>query len=130
MEQRIDSEVEGHKGDGYSSLNGNSFDLDVADRVAEVFPGNEVLVEESELTGGGMGKGRKYGGGNGGGRGGGDESEGFPDGNADQNKIGAYYQQMLLANPGNPLLLRNYGKFLHEVDLSLSLSQISRFQMD
>ncbi|MDD9849755.1 hypothetical protein BZG30_31475, partial [Escherichia coli] len=35
---------------------------------------------------------------------------------AEQRKIGAYYQEMLKSNPGDPLLLRNYGKFLHEVE--------------
>ncbi|KAK9144301.1 hypothetical protein Sjap_004204 [Stephania japonica] len=34
----------------------------------------------------------------------------------DRSRIGEYYEEMLKANPGNPLLLRNYGKFLHEVD--------------
>lgn len=33
----------------------------------------------------------------------------------EQRKIGAYYQEMLKSNPDDPLLLRNYGKFLHEV---------------
>lgn len=30
-------------------------------------------------------------------------------------KIGAYYEEMLKSNPTDALLLRNYGKFLHEV---------------
>ncbi|KAB2632263.1 hypothetical protein D8674_028510 [Pyrus ussuriensis x Pyrus communis] len=34
----------------------------------------------------------------------------------EQRKIGVYYQEMLKSNPGDPLLLRNYGKFLHEVE--------------
>lgn len=34
----------------------------------------------------------------------------------EQKKIGDYYQEMLKSNPGDPLLLRNYGKFLHEVE--------------
>ncbi|KAJ9549721.1 hypothetical protein OSB04_022264 [Centaurea solstitialis] len=34
----------------------------------------------------------------------------------DRSKIGAYYQQMLKSNPSDPLILRNYGKFLHEVE--------------
>lgn len=33
----------------------------------------------------------------------------------DRSKIGAYYQEMLKSNPGDSLLLGNYGKFLHEV---------------
>ncbi|XP_057448642.1 uncharacterized protein LOC130740152 [Lotus japonicus] len=31
-------------------------------------------------------------------------------------KIGAYYEEMLKSNPTDALLLRNYGKFLHEVE--------------
>lgn len=33
----------------------------------------------------------------------------------ERRKMGAYYQEMLKSNPGDPLLLRNYGQFLHEV---------------
>ncbi|KAF8380710.1 hypothetical protein HHK36_028200 [Tetracentron sinense] len=77
------------------------------------WPGNDVLLEELGFSGGGTGKGRNVGGGNGGGD---DGKNSFTGGNADQSKIGAYYQEMLKADPGNPLLLRNYGKFLHEVD--------------
>ncbi|KAA0038565.1 Tetratricopeptide-like helical [Cucumis melo var. makuwa] len=33
----------------------------------------------------------------------------------DRSKIGAYYEHMLKLNPSDALLLRNYGKFLHEV---------------
>ncbi|RWR81026.1 putative Tetratricopeptide repeat-like superfamily protein [Cinnamomum micranthum f. kanehirae] len=104
----FDSQIEAYQDERNLKLKLNHSDLDVSDRVAEVLPGNKVLVEELEVSGGGRGKGRKAGGGNGGGRG--------DDGNEDQNKIGAYYQQMLKANPANPLLLRNYGKFLHEVE--------------
>ncbi|CAK9165897.1 unnamed protein product, partial [Ilex paraguariensis] len=31
------------------------------------------------------------------------------------SKIGAYYQELLKSNPTNSMLLRNYGKYLHEV---------------
>ncbi|XP_008796248.2 uncharacterized protein LOC103711759 [Phoenix dactylifera] len=68
----------------------------------------EVVVEYS---GGGVGKGSKIGGGGAsGGRGSeeGDQSE--------NRRIGDYYQEMLRADPGNPLLLQNYGRFLHEVE--------------
>ncbi|MED6193163.1 hypothetical protein PIB30_016465 [Stylosanthes scabra] len=34
----------------------------------------------------------------------------------DRVKIGAYYEKMLKSNPTDALLLRNYGKFLHEVE--------------
>ncbi|KAJ8650512.1 hypothetical protein MRB53_003535 [Persea americana] len=111
----FDSQLEAYKDERNLKLKLTRSDLDVSDRVAEVLPGNKVLVEELEVSGGGRGKGRKAGGGNGGGRGD-DGSGASPDGNEDQNKIGAYYQQMLKANPANPLLLRNYGKFLHEVE--------------
>ncbi|KAI7981699.1 hypothetical protein LOK49_Contig17G00018 [Camellia lanceoleosa] len=37
-------------------------------------------------------------------------------GNADRSKIGAYYEEMLKSNPTNSLLLRNYARFLHEVE--------------
>ncbi|MCL7025822.1 hypothetical protein MKW94_004438 [Papaver nudicaule] len=33
-----------------------------------------------------------------------------------QSKIGDYYLELLKSNPGDPLLLRNYGKFLYEVE--------------
>lgn len=34
---------------------------------------------------------------------------------ADRERRDAYYEKMLESNPGNPLLLTNYSKFLHEV---------------
>ncbi|KAG7036203.1 hypothetical protein SDJN02_03004 [Cucurbita argyrosperma subsp. argyrosperma] len=40
----------------------------------------------------------------------------FYDGSNDRNKIGAYYEELLKLNPNDALLLRNYGKFLHEVE--------------
>lgn len=114
--------------DGSLILKRNGLDLCVSDRVPEFFHGNEVFVEELEFSGGGIGKGKKAGGGSGGGKGkGGSGSGSFSGGNADQNKIAAYYQQMLRANPGNLLLLRNYGKFLHEVSLFRLIPLISRF---
>lgn len=39
----------------------------------------------------------------------------FSGGYSDRSKIGEYYQKMLKKNPSDSLLLRNYGKFLHEV---------------
>ncbi|KAI3855661.1 hypothetical protein MKX03_030518 [Papaver bracteatum] len=38
----------------------------------------------------------------------------------EQSKIGDYYLEMLKSNPGDPLLLRNYGKFLYEVETEVS----------
>ncbi|URD95873.1 hypothetical protein MUK42_29519 [Musa troglodytarum] len=63
-----------------------------------------ALVEPVEYSGGGNGKGKTAGWG----RGGGDEN--------DNRRIADYYQQMLRTDPSNPLLLRNYGRFLHEVE--------------
>lgn len=40
----------------------------------------------------------------------------FSNGSNNHSKIGAYYEQLLQLNPSDPLLLRNYGKFLHEVE--------------
>ncbi|KAM5573421.1 hypothetical protein ABKV19_013122 [Rosa sericea] len=34
----------------------------------------------------------------------------------ERRKMGEYYQEMLKSNPSDPLLLRNYGQFLHEVE--------------
>ncbi|GKC36006.1 tetratricopeptide-like helical domain containing protein [Tanacetum coccineum] len=59
---------------------------------------------------GGNGSGRDYGG-YGSGR-----SNNDNDNDNEQKKIGAHYQKMLKSNPNDPLLLRNYGKFLHEVE--------------
>lgn len=61
------------------------------------------------------------GGGKPGGGGGGYDGIGSGD---DRSKIGAYYLEMLKSNPGDSLLLRNYGKFLHEV-LRLSRTTFS-----
>ncbi|KAJ4957794.1 hypothetical protein NE237_024905 [Protea cynaroides] len=73
----------------------------------------EEEEEKLEFFGGGAGKGNKIGGGNGGSGDGGGFATG---GSADQSKIAAYYQKMLKANPEDPLLLRNYGQFLHQVE--------------
>lgn len=107
---QLQSVEKAEKEEGSPVLKLIGFDLGVSD----VFAGDDVLVEELEFSGGGMGKGKEVGGRRGGGRGG-DENESFSGGNSDQNKIGAYYQQMLMANPENPLLLSNFGRYLHEV---------------
>lgn len=75
-----------------------------------------AIAEEGEelvYSGGGMGNGRKMGGGK---RGGEANREGDP-------SIGTYYQEMLKADPGNPLLLRNYGRFLQEVEGDLEKAE-------
>lgn len=86
---------------------GTGTEAAVAAALPEEEEEEEVVVEYS---GGGVGKGRKIGGGSGGG------DRGREDGDQSENRrIGDYYQEMLKADPGNPLLLRNYGRFLHEV---------------
>ncbi|CAM8883306.1 unnamed protein product [Rhodiola kirilowii] len=63
--------------------------------------------EEVGVPGGGIGKGKVLGGG------GGDR---FGSGDGDRSsKLDVYYKQMLKLNPMDPLLLRNYAMFLHEV---------------
>lgn len=68
------------------------------------------------LVGGaiGAGGGRSSGGG-GGSDAGGDERSGFWDSNHGNDGVDMYYQTMIEANPGNPLLLSNYAKYLKEV---------------
>lgn len=107
---------------GFGNLKRSSSDTDlirselVSSRVGRVgsvsFPDLGVIVEE-ELNGGigigignGKGKGNDYGGK---GKGGNDESN-------DKSKIEEYYQEMLNSNPGDSLLLRNYGNYLHQVN--------------
>ncbi|EEF34724.1 conserved hypothetical protein [Ricinus communis] len=74
-----------------------------------IWPENGIPLEELGFSSGGdgFGKGKNSGGGNGG-----------VDGNSsdDLSKIGDYYTEMLKSNPNDSLLLRNYGKFLHEVE--------------
>ncbi|KAJ0970777.1 hypothetical protein J5N97_018736 [Dioscorea zingiberensis] len=73
------------------------------------FPVTAVVEEEEESlemeSGGGIGSGNQNG--SGGGGGGGDRSE--------NERVSEYYKRMLCSDPNNPLLLRNYGVFLHEV---------------
>ncbi|XP_073002065.1 uncharacterized protein [Typha latifolia] len=78
-----------------------------ADLVTRTYRPARVAEEEEEYSNGGMGKGTKVGGG------GGRSGEG---GDHNNRRIGDYYQEMLRSDPGNPLLLRNYGQFLHEVE--------------
>lgn len=75
--------------------------------------GEGVVVEEEEVefSGGGVGEGRKSGSGRGG------DGVGGAGGGSERRAMGAYYREMIEANPGDPLLLRNYGKFLHEVTI-------------
>lgn len=61
--------------------------------------------EDLGSPGGGMNKNRNSGGGGNGGHG----------SDAEPNNIGGYYLDMIKSDPTNSLLLRNYGKYLHEV---------------
>lgn len=71
-------------------------------------PLEEEIEEERESFGSGMGKGgNDKRGGKGGRRGSGDQSE--------NRGIHDRYAELLKSDPGNALILRNYGKFLHEV---------------
>ncbi|KAK9985004.1 hypothetical protein SO802_034529 [Lithocarpus litseifolius] len=73
---------------------------------AGVWPEIGIPVEEPGFSGGGgFGKGRKSGGGD---NGIGNDEE--------KRKMAAYYIEMVKSNPGDSLLLRNYAKFLHEVE--------------
>ncbi|KAL7609993.1 uncharacterized protein LOC111884184 [Lactuca sativa] len=69
-------------------------------------PGSGISVEETQFSGVGSGSGR--------------DRDGFGSGGSssdrERKKIGEYYLQMLKSNPNDPLILRNYGKYLHEVE--------------
>lgn len=72
----------------------------------------------TQFVGGGAGSGGGGICGGGGGRGGSDGGDGggdFEYSNRGINSTDVYYQKMIEANPGNPLLLSNYAKFLKEV---------------
>ncbi|XWS38769.1 hypothetical protein CRYUN_Cryun19dG0158700 [Craigia yunnanensis] len=69
-----------------------------------IWPEFGISTEEVGFSCDGFGNGGKSGGDNG------DNSYG------DKSKIGDYYREMLKLNPNDSLLLRNYGRFLHEVE--------------
>ncbi|XP_009626605.1 uncharacterized protein LOC107827386 [Nicotiana tabacum] len=77
---------------------------------AEDWPQSGIPTDELGFSDGGIGKNRKFPGG------GGDRGESDAGGNSDPKKIRAYYKEMLKSDPMNSLLLRNYGKYLHEVE--------------
>ncbi|CAK9174282.1 unnamed protein product [Ilex paraguariensis] len=108
-EEYVESEDEVvFRGIGSLTLTGRDFDRR---NYKEDWPASAIPVEELGFPGVGGGKNR-----NSGGRGDSDCELGTGGGNSDQSKIGAYYQELLKSNPTNPLLLRNYGKYLHEVE--------------
>ncbi|CAL4980587.1 unnamed protein product [Urochloa decumbens] len=71
---------------------------------------------DSKALGAGTAGGNIPGGGSGG-RGNGGSGGGSQGSGCD---MGEYYRRVLLLDPGNPLLLRNYGKYLHEVEGDLA----------
>ncbi|CAN1248976.1 hypothetical protein LINPERPRIM_LOCUS6945 [Linum perenne] len=87
----------------------------VKNEVLGVGIGNPVEEEELELLMAGEGKEFDGGNGKGGNRGG---SRGGDSGGGDNYKrrMAEYYEQIIKSNPHDSLLLRNYGKFLHEVE--------------
>ena len=112
-------------------LNGISVDEEVEEEVEKnvsflesgwFFEGCEAGVKgESDsgmlgvmVTGGGGG-GKFYGGG--GSDFGDDGGSGFGESNKGIENTDVYYQRMIEADPGNPLLLSNYAKFLKEVSV-------------
>ncbi|KAJ6863565.1 hypothetical protein NC652_040183 [Populus alba x Populus x berolinensis] len=75
-------------------------------------------VMEVLVTGGGSdGGGRKFCGGRGRSDFGDDGGSGSQESNEGTETTDVYYQKMIEANPGNPLFLRNYARFLKEVRL-------------
>ncbi|XP_056174526.1 uncharacterized protein LOC115678018 [Syzygium oleosum] len=83
-----------------------SLTLGGADRVGRsgAWPRIGIPLEELGACGGGVGAGSDFGG------------DGYGGGYGDRRGIGAYYREMLRSSPGDSLLLRNYGKYLHEVE--------------
>ncbi|KAL8141769.1 hypothetical protein V2J09_014801 [Rumex salicifolius] len=80
------------------------FDSHCVSGVGDLHLGSAIPVEEDRFPGGGFGDGRRFGG-----------DGGSDGGRGDRNDIDEYYKRMLETNPGDALLLRNYGKYLHEV---------------
>lgn len=78
----------------------------------EMWTTSGILVDEVEFGGDGFGKGSGSGGD------GGDYGSGGGFGGS-RKRMGERYCQMLKSNPGDPLLLGNYGKYLHEVPARL-----------
>ncbi|KAL6642626.1 hypothetical protein ACP70R_020807 [Stipagrostis hirtigluma subsp. patula] len=74
--------------------------------------------EEDDLGGGGGGG--RNGGGQSGGGGGGGSGGGGGGGSESGCGMGEHFRRVLRLDPENPLLLRNYGKYLHEVEGDLA----------
>lgn len=107
-----------------SGVSANGFSVEEEEREA----GSESMSESldrvlqlgSGLDGGGGG-GCWIGGGGGSDGGGGSGGEGYEEDGGDNKKRGSgtstdvYYEKMIEANPGNPLILGNYARYLKEV---------------
>ncbi|XWS62171.1 hypothetical protein CRYUN_Cryun07bG0188200 [Craigia yunnanensis] len=78
---------------------------------APIWPEVGISMEEIGFSGDGFGNGGKCGGNHG------DDSYG------DKSKIGDYYREMLKLNPTDSLLVRNYGRFLHEVEKDMERAE-------
>ncbi|XP_022737908.1 uncharacterized protein LOC111290726 [Durio zibethinus] len=76
-----------------------------------IWPEFGISMDEIGFSGDGFGNGGKSGGDRG------DDSYG------DKSKIGDYYQEMLKRYPSDSLLLRNYGRFLHEVEKDIEKAE-------
>ncbi|XWS49544.1 hypothetical protein CRYUN_Cryun12cG0012000 [Craigia yunnanensis] len=78
---------------------------------APISPEFGISMEDIGFSCNGFGNGGKSGGDHG------DDSYG------DKRKIGDYYREMLKLNPSDSLLLRNYGRFLHEVEKDMERAE-------
>ncbi|XVF13647.1 hypothetical protein REPUB_Repub08aG0225800 [Reevesia pubescens] len=78
---------------------------------APIWPEFVISKEDIGFSGDGFGNGGKSGG---------DDGD---DSHSDKSKLGDYYKEMLKLNPTDSLLLRNYGRFLHEVEKDLEKSE-------
>ncbi|XP_011015556.1 PREDICTED: uncharacterized protein LOC105119147 [Populus euphratica] len=79
--------------------------------------GHNGVLEVSVTGGGSDGGGRKFCGGRGRSDFGDDGGSGSRESNEGTETTDVYYQTMIEANPGNPLFLRNYARFLKEIRL-------------
>ncbi|XVF11062.1 hypothetical protein REPUB_Repub07fG0237100 [Reevesia pubescens] len=88
-------------------------EVDRSDRAsfAPIWPEFSYSMEEIGLSGNGFGNGGKSG------------SDHGDDSYEDKRKIGVFYKEMLKLNPTDSLLLRNYGRFLHEVEKDLEKAE-------
>ncbi|KAJ6355082.1 hypothetical protein OIU77_005635 [Salix suchowensis] len=113
----VDQEADEKAEEKESSLESGLFFEGFGD--GEKGEGDNGVLGALVMGGGGDGGGRKFcGGGSGFGSDfGGDGGSGFRQSNKGIENTDVYYRTMIEANPGNPLFLRNYARFLKEVRL-------------